>query len=199
MEGAYFYWCAWVCWIYATFLMKKTKKRTVLAAFMLVTIILSVHAVAIGPFSVMLSFLFVFFVSYCFIVQRSGWKFVYAFISMMAIAFVYASLQMFALIDPVWVWADQTWMLAILLMILCLMLGSNLSERLLYAAVGSCQGEIVYALAVKQIPLPYTVGSLSFFDLLSLLCACLIVWSIFENLSIYADAIQKQMKRNKPL
>ncbi|MBB5323419.1 signal transduction histidine kinase [Anoxybacillus tepidamans] len=198
MEGSYFYWCSWVCWIWATFLMKKTKRRTFFAASVLLLIIFSTYRMVMGTFSVTLSFLFLLFVSLYVVSQNSGWKFGYMFVSTMTIAFLYAAFRLLAIVDPVWVWMDERWMIAIVIVVISLMLHHDLAVRMLSMIVGSCQGDIVYAAAVKGV-FPYTIGSLSFFDVLSLSCACLVGWSVLENMPVYADVIQKQMRRNKPL
>ncbi|MCZ0754427.1 YphA family membrane protein [Anoxybacillus sp. J5B_2022] len=197
MEGIYFYWCAWVVWIYATFLMKKTKWRTALAAGVLLLMSGSIYHVGIGVFSLTYSFLFLFVAAFA-LTANGGKQLGYLFMAALAVAFLSAAFRLLALADPVWVWADERWMLAISMAAICLMLHRDSATRLFAAIIGSCQGEIVYAVAVRDV-FPYTIGSLPFFDALALTCACLFVWSLFENMHHHVDAWQKQMKRNKPL
>ncbi|MBS2770245.1 MULTISPECIES: YphA family membrane protein [Anoxybacillaceae] len=199
MEGFYFYWCSWACWIFATFLMKKTKARTMLAAAVLISIMLSIYHITIGVFSITLSFLFALVIAYYFITKKSGWKLVYMLLSMMMVSFVYAACHLLILIDPVWMLIDKTWMVAIMLTFVCLMLHHHFQERLLCIIAGSCQGEMMYAFVIKTYSFPYAIGSLAFLDELSLSCVCLALWSALENISVYADMVHKQMKRNKPL
>jgi hypothetical protein len=197
MEGVYFYWCAWVCWIYATFLMKKTNERTYWAAGVLVLIIGSIHRVEAGFFSATYSF-FVLVVASLYAVQQSGIKLGNLVVSALSVAFLSASLRLLSVVDPVWVWMDERWMIAGSLACACLLLQRDASARMWTAVLGGCQGEVAYAAAVKG-TFPYTAGSLAFFDMLALACACLYVWTRFEKMSLYIDGLQRHMKRNKPL
>jgi hypothetical protein len=197
VEGVYFYWCSWVCWIFATFFMKKTKKRTVLAASVLITIILSAYNVTIGLFSVTFSFLFILFFAYYFVAKKTGWKLVYMFMATITVTLAYVSFHLLALVDPVWVWMDETWMLAMILMFVCLMFYHDVVSRLLSVIIGSCQGDILYAFVLKRFSFPYVIGSFSFLDALMISCTCIFVWSLLEQLPLYVDTMQKQIKRIK--
>ncbi|ANB61471.1 YphA family membrane protein [Anoxybacteroides amylolyticum] len=193
MEGLYFYWWAWVIWIYATFLQKKTNERTRLAAAMLLLICGSIYKIKIGSFSITYSFLFLFLFSLAAVRrQMSG----LLLLSSLAVAFFSASVRLLAIADPIVVWADERWLLAIGTTMLVLFIERKPTMRILATVIGSCQGDIVYAVAVHDV-FSSLIGSLFFFDALALTGALLFGWSVLEHLPQYID--EKQLKRNKPL
>lgn len=193
MEGLYFYWWAWVVWIYATFLQKKTNERTRLAATTLLFICGSIYKIKIASFSITYSFLFLFLFSLAAARRQMSSSLLF---SALAVAFFSASVRLYAIADPIIVFADERWLLAGGMTMLVLLLERTPIARMLAAAIGSCQGDIVYAVAVHDV-FPSPIGSLFFFDTLALTGALLFGWSVLESLPQSID--EKQSKRTKPL
>ncbi|GGJ60199.1 hypothetical protein GGR02_000762 [Anoxybacillus voinovskiensis] len=193
MEGLYFYWWAWVVWIYATFLQKKTNERTRLAATTLLFICGSIYKINIASFSITYSFLFLFLFSLIAVRRQMSGSLLF---SALTVAFFSVSIRLLAIADPIIIWADERWLLAIGTTMLVLFIERKPTARMLAAAIGSCQGDIVYAVAVRDV-FPSPIGSLFFFDVLALTGALLFAWSVVEHIPQYMD--EKQLKRNKPL
>lgn len=193
MEGLYFYWWAWVVWIYATFLQKKSKTRTRLAATMLLFICGSIYKINIASFSITYSFLFLFLFSLAAARRQMSGSLLF---SALAVAFFSASVRLLAIADPIVVWADERWLLAIGTTLLVLFIERKTTARMLAAAIGSCQGDVVYAVSVRDV-FSSPIGSLFFFDALALTGALLFGWSVLEHIPQSID--EKQLKRNKPI
>ena len=193
MEGIYFYSFFWIIWMIATFFMKKTRQRTMVAAIALITIILSSASLYVGSFQVTLSFLFLFFLSCYFAAKQTRRKLLYLVIAALTIAFAYASFQLLALFDPVWIWMDRTWMLALMLFIICFLFYENIQSRLLCLMIGSCQGEMLYSIVSKRVSFSHVIGSFPFLDTVSISAFCLLIWTLFEQIAVYVDG-KKQIR-----
>lgn len=193
MEGLYFYCFFWLVWMIATFFMKKTRQRTMVAAIALITIILSSASLYVGSFQVTLSFLFLFFLSCYFAARQTLRKLLYLVIAALTIAFSYASFQLLALFDPVWIWMDRTWMLALMLFIICFLFYENIQSRLLCLITGSCQGEMLYSIVSKRVSFSHVIGSFPFLDTVSISAFCLLIWTLFEQIAVYVDG-KKQIR-----
>jgi hypothetical protein len=187
MDGIYFYSFFWIVWVIATFFMKKTAWRTMVAAAALITIIFSSVSLNIGGFQITLSFLFLFFLSCYYAAKQSRRKLVYMAIAVLTIAFAYTSFQLLVFFDPVWIWMDHRWMLAILLVILCFLFYENIQSRLLCLVIGSCQGEMLYSIISQKISFSYIIGSYSFLDTLSLSACCTFIWALVDYIPVYID------------
>ncbi|BDG36574.1 YphA family membrane protein [Saccharococcus caldoxylosilyticus] len=187
MDGIYFYSFFWIVWVIATFFMKKTAWRTMVAAVALITIILSSVSLNIGGFQITLSFLFLFFLSCYYAAKQSRRKLVYMAIAVLTVAFAYTSFQLLVFFDPVWIWMDHRWMLAILLVILCFLFYENIQSRLLCLVIGSCQGEMLYSIISQKISFSYIIGSYSFLDTLSLSACCTFIWALVDYIPVYID------------
>ncbi|GAJ40224.1 YphA family membrane protein [Saccharococcus caldoxylosilyticus] len=187
MDGIYFYSFFWIVWVIATFFMKKTAWRTMVAAAALITIIFSSVSLNIGGFQITLSFLFLFFLSCYYAAKQSRRKLVYMAIAVLTIAFAYTSFQLLVFFDPVWIWMDHRWMLAILLVILCFLFYENIQSRLLCLVIGSCQGEMLYSIISQKISFSYIIGSYSFLDTVSLSACCTFIWALVDYIPVYID------------
>ncbi|RAK22176.1 hypothetical protein B0I26_102165 [Anoxybacillus vitaminiphilus] len=198
MDGIYFYWFSWMLWVIYTFLMKKDKVRILFAVTLLMLIALSIYEISIGPFQLTLSYLFILFMAFYFAAMRSRWQFIYMLIGSMIVTLAYVSFQLFALFDPIWVFLDRTWMLAVILTIIVILLYGGFYSRLLCFIIGSCQGDFLYAVILKRFSFPHVIGSLAFFDMLLLSWSLMFGWFVLENASAYVDLLaQKGMKETK--
>ncbi|AEH47430.1 YphA family membrane protein [Parageobacillus thermoglucosidasius] len=196
MEGIYFYFFFWILWIISTFFMEKTRQRTMLAAAALIAIILSSVSLHIGSFHVTLAFLFLFCFACYFAAAQTCRKLLYMVIAALTTAFAYASFQLLALFDPVWIWMDRTWMLAMALVIICLLFYENIQSRLLCLVIGGCQGETLYSIVSQKVSFSHVIGSFSFLDTVSISAFCLLIWSLFEQITMHVSS-KKTIKGTK--
>jgi hypothetical protein len=198
VEGVYFYWFSWMLWIIYTFFMKKDRVRILVAASLLILISLSVYEITIGSFHLTLSYIFILIVSYYFAALRRSWRLIYMFISSAIVMLSYVSFELLALFDPVWVFMNRVWMLAVILTFITIMLYRDYYSRLLTLIIGSCQGDFLYAVILNRFSFPHLIGSLAFLDMLIVTCSFLFGLFILENMSTYIDwMMQKQVKETK--
>lgn len=128
-----------------------------------------------------------FFLSCYYAAKQSRRKLVYMAIAVLTVAFAYTSFQLLVFFDPVWIWMDHRWMLAILLVILCFLFYENIQSRLLCLVIGSCQGEMLYSIISQKISFSYIIGSYSFLDTLSLSACCTFIWALVDYIPVYID------------
>jgi hypothetical protein len=198
VDGIYFYWFSWILWVIYTFLMKKDKVRTLFAVILLILIMLSIYEATIGSFQLTLSYLFILVMAFYFVSLKTRWKLIYMLIGSTIVTFAYVSFQLLALFDPVWVFLNPTWMLAIILTIITCMLYHDFYSRLLCFMIGSCQGDFLYAVILNDFSFPHVIGSLAFLDMLLISWALMFGLFVLKNASIYVDLFaQKAVKETK--
>jgi len=195
MEGAYFYWFSWFLWIIYTFFMKKNRVRLVVSISLLVIIILSPYDVAIGTLELTLSYVFLLFLTYYFVSLRRRWQLFYMFVSSLVLTLSFVTYHLFALFDPVWIFMDRTWLLALIISGLSIVLYPDYYSRLLLLICGACQGDLLYAVVLNHFSFPHTIGSFAFFDILMISCSLLLGWYFTENLAVFIDGFRQKFAR----
>ncbi|AMX83086.1 hypothetical protein GS3922_04930 [Geobacillus subterraneus] len=189
MEGMYFYFFFWSLWLVATFFMKKTAARTKLAVFALVMISSASLTAEVGRIHMALSFFVLFFFSCYTAVEQKPCRPLLMALSASGLAFAYAAFRLLALFDPVWIWLDGRWMLAWWLALVSCLFHRRLAARLLCLALGSCQGEAVYAAAIHRMAPDYVLGSFSFLDATAIGASCLLAW---ETIRFFALQLEEK-------
>lgn len=197
MEGVYFYWIAWMSWVYVTFFMQKNNQRIVLAIILLFAISLSPFYITIYSFNINISVLILLLFCYKEVSTNSKFRTLFYFlISTLTISLAYSSFLLFELYDPVWLFLDRKIMLAIVLIYVSLFLLKGLKSRLLGVLIGTIHGDILYGVVLDKVKFQYEIGSPLFLDVLSICMALIFVWSTLEELFHHFDAsIQKKQQR----
>ncbi|MDF2037199.1 hypothetical protein P2R12_09565 [Cytobacillus oceanisediminis] len=198
MEGLIFYWISWMVWIMATFFMDRNNKyRFLLSAWILIFIMLSPWTLKIFNVETGIAGLFLLVSLYIFagrLKKLSKLYFLFcAFILMMA----YVTFHLFELFDPVWVLFSRNWMLSVLLVYMAVLLQKNRMLRLPLILLGGIQGEVLYALILKQFSFPYTIGSLAFLDIMAISVSISAVWIAVQWAVKYIEANFKHFEREK--
>jgi hypothetical protein len=198
VEGIYFYWLSWLIWIIYTFFMRKDRFRLFVCSHLLLLIILSAYEMTIGPFQFSFAYLFLLAVAYRFVMKRRGRAFIYFAFASAIVTITYVSFHLLALFDPVWIFMNETWMLACMLVCVTFALYRPFFSRLLLLTVGCCQGEFLYSFILRQFSFHNLIGSLFFFDGWMLSVSFLFAWRFFEQLPTYVDSLfQRRMKEMK--
>jgi hypothetical protein len=188
MEGNFFYWTAWVFWVIATFFVKKESQiRTKVSACILFVIILSPYFVHLFGFEINLAFLFLYFFMLFQIIQEKRKVGLYIFFPSFVIMLAYGSFQLFELFDPVWVMFKREWMIAVMLLYLCVLLHSDNKKRLYTLIIGIIQGELIYSMILKRAGFSFQTGTELFFDTLAASVFVLFILSIIETVIVYFD------------
>ncbi|WP_246942230.1 hypothetical protein [Bacillus pinisoli] len=196
MEGIWFYWLAWIGWVILTFFWPKGKLRTVLTACLLILIITAHKNIDILQTEASIGFIFLFACNFVLIIHYSYMKLLYLFISTVIMSFSYVSFHLFKIYDPVWVMFHPSFMVAVLLTYLALLLVKNQKERYIIFLFGLCQGELLYGIIMDYFSFPVIFGALSFFDIAAIGLTCISCWNGFEKLSAAINqSIKKTNKR----
>lgn len=167
MDGSYFYFLAWLGWIITTFFLKKEAFRWKVSAVLLVFIICSQITVSIASFPIAANALLLGTISFLGIAFYSIWKKIYALLSALIIAMLYASFHLLEMYDPIWIVMDRTWMLSGILVYASILLHRDRVLRLCSLYAGALQGEILVTFIFHTLRFPYQLGSLTFFDIIA--------------------------------
>ncbi|KON87220.1 hypothetical protein AF332_10590 [Sporosarcina globispora] len=198
MEGLFFFWISWMVWIMATFFMdRKNKYRLVLSAWTLIFIMLSPRTLSILNFEIGLAGLFLLVSLYIVAGRLKRLSKIYFLFCSFILMMAYVTFHLFELFDPVWVIFSREWMLSFLLIYMAVLLQKNRRLRLPLILLGGIQGEVLYALILKQFSFPYTIGSLAFLDIMALSISISAVWIAVQWAVKYVESNFKHFEREK--
>ncbi|GLB58006.1 YphA family membrane protein [Cytobacillus sp. NCCP-133] len=198
MEGLIFYWFSWMAWIAATFFMEReSNNRFKFSAWLLVVIILSPYTISIYGVELSLAGVLLLGTLYTFTGRLKKRQKVYFLFCTFIMMLSYVSFHLFELFDPVWVIFPRKWMLAFLLFYMAVILHKKRHLRFVIMMLGAIQGEVLYALILRQYSFPYVIGSLAFLDIMSLSAAISAVWGAIQWSASYFETNFKQFEREK--
>ncbi|PAC37879.1 YphA family membrane protein [Caldifermentibacillus hisashii] len=133
MTGFVFFGLAWAGWIYSTFIMEKTNPyRFPIAAYLLVTIILSVFKIRFLGLDISLATLFLLFISFLTFIKLPFWKLLYCTIGIFIVSSATAVFYLISLYDPVWIFIDQQILLSFLGACLAVLLFKEYKARIFF-------------------------------------------------------------------
>ncbi|MBM7701709.1 hypothetical protein [Metabacillus iocasae] len=197
MEGIYFYWFAWMGWIFTTFLMKKTKQRLLYTAIILCSIMLSVINVQLLDMEVNSAFLFLLIISYMSFSIVKAKKQVYYFIASFIGALAYASFCLFELYDPVWILIDKRVMVSALILYVIFMLVKTYRMRIICSVISICQGDLFFSFVLRTLSFPYEIGAPSLLDIVAVTVLCISVWEGVLKATAYFDVYLLKWNKQK--
>nr|WP_133065303.1 hypothetical protein [Virgibacillus profundi] len=145
-----------------TFLMKKNKRRTLFACWVLVSIIGSNYNFTFGNLSVSFSFLFILCGAIIFLVQLP--RLMYHLFASFTITIGYAAILFWEKISPVWVVLPRPLLLSFLIILLIIILTKSLDHRLGIGALGISAGEYIYSLTLSGYGFYESIGQASFLE-----------------------------------
>lgn len=182
MEGLYFYWLAWIGWIWTTFFMdKKNPARLKIAFWLLAAILAAPYNYKMLNFDYHLSGIIIAIFLF---IETKGMKmgaFLNLFFSAFIMMLAYTSFLMFELFDPAWVLVDRKILIAAVGVCLGILLQKNDYDRALLIISGFLQGEILYSAILWKFHFPYLISSLAFLDTLAVSMAILVAGSALKS------------------
>ncbi|MBT2677699.1 hypothetical protein J7E38_01725 [Bacillus sp. ISL-35] len=182
MEGLYFYWLAWIGWVWVTFIMDKNHPdRRKWAVCLLAVIIAAPYKVDFLIFEFHMSAFPIAIFIFMETRRKKTGSFLYLFITSFIIMLAYTSFLMFELFDPVWVLFDRKLMLGAAGFYLAILLHKSRQDRMLALVTGFLQGDILYSAVLWRFNFPYEVASMTFMDILFISSGMLITWSAVES------------------
>jgi hypothetical protein len=197
VDGSVFYWICWMAWVCSTFFMRKSSKRLILSGSFLVLIIVSPYFLLLGSIRINIGVFIILL--YCFteIVKRTSKQKLYLLICILTISLAYSSFQLFELYDPVWLFFNRNYMLAAALIYVTIMLVKEFRFRLVALLIGAIQGDILYAIIVSNVNIPYDIGSFKFLDVVSISGGFIFIWSSLELLFNHIDVLFQKNTKEK--
>ena len=192
MEGIYFYWFAWIGWVYVTFLMNKTRFRLVISIVILFSIVLSNKEVPLFSLTVNGAILFYLLLSYSIVSQKKWSKILYYLCISLILTSSYVTFKLFQLFDPVWVMFHPTFKLSFILLFLTLILVKEQMVRIAIVVITVTQGEIIYTLFLNSLVTEGGIGRLESLDIIAITVSLTFVWFLFENFVKWLDLFVKQ-------
>lgn len=192
MEGIFFYWILWTAWVYCTFILEKTEKRTYMTAGLLLFIILAPRHIYIGDFMINSTLFFSVLIGYYLLSKkRKTLLSYYLFVSLITtISFV--TFRLFQIYDPVWVMFHPTLKLSVIIALLILMLVREQEIRLSLIFITVAQGELIYTLFLSKIVPQFLIGELKSLDIIAISGMFTFFWFTFEKIVSVLDDFIKQ-------
>ncbi|MFP3722784.1 hypothetical protein SFC57_03665 [Niallia circulans] len=169
MEGSIFLFCTWCIWIITTFFMDKNNpSRTKYSIYILTAIILSPYRWEWQGISCSILLLIVLIMSF-FYTGTLRWKnCIYTIISSFFMMLAYVTYELMAILDPVWVFIPGVWLKTSILFTFLILLHKNIFCQILVLLIGSINGEMVLSFLIRNYQMDYSIGSMAFFDFLTL-------------------------------
>lgn len=196
MEGMYFYWISWCCWLIFTFLAPKNKLRFIICSLILLAIISSATYFQLYTFEIHATFLLLMITTSVYIAKQPWQKIMYLLFTSLVLTFTYVSFYLFAIYDPVWVIFSEKVMSAALIVYITLLLHKSYLDRIVAAALGMLQGQLLYAIILKRYQMDIPIGDLVYLDTLAISLFVLFCWNLLEHYSkIFEKIVQKIVER----
>ncbi|WP_042145699.1 hypothetical protein [Paucisalibacillus sp. EB02] len=164
MVGIYFYWICWLLWVMVTFLLPRDKARTVLAIWILLTLIVSNLYISIDGYEFSISYLFIVLGGFVLLAKLSQ-KGLQIF-STITIMVGFTSLLIWEANAPVWIFMPRLIIIPMICVILTMMVNKHFINRITISIIGLCSGEFLYNLLLSNYSITHTIGDHNFLDML---------------------------------
>lgn len=170
MEGFLFYWLGWTAWIVCTFLIsKETPYRTPISAVLLLWIAFSQHTVSITPtWTVAVWTVIIWILCIWWVAKGNIKQTLFMVWGSLSLTLGYAAFKLISLYDPVWVFIDERWLLAICLVACSVLLSNNGATRAIFISLGMVQGDWLFGWILEKWRFGYTSGGTFLLDTLML-------------------------------
>ncbi|MBP2256393.1 YphA family membrane protein [Virgibacillus alimentarius] len=163
-EGLIFYWFSWILWIIVTFLMKKNKRRTLLACYILIAIISSNTYISINSHSISVTIILLLFVTMV-LLSRPPHFIYHVFISF-TMMIGYAAMLIWKMNTPIWLLTHDFIMIPFISALVITLLVKGVRNKIVTGFLGITAGEFIYSILLIEYDLQKTIGEMSFFDML---------------------------------
>ncbi|MBY7143478.1 hypothetical protein KFZ56_10555 [Virgibacillus sp. NKC19-3] len=172
INGLLFYWFSWILWIVVTFFMKKSKRRTILACWILVTILSSSLSIEMQNQQISVAFLLLVGGSFILLIQLP--RVVYHLFASFTIMIGYAAILFWEKSAPIWMIAPRVILISFILGLLITILTKGLYNQLSIGLLGLTCGEMINGLMLSSYGFRITIGEMQFFDLLLFILVILV-------------------------
>lgn len=165
MEGNWFYWFAWMLWVISTFMMDKdNRNRFFYASILLVAMILFPYHFFIGGVEVSVLLLIQLVAAFIFASRLKLSLQLFSVLTSFMTMLAYVSFQLLSILDPVWLIADKSLLLAATLVLLALLLHNSVFCQVIMIVLGSSFGEVLYGGLLHYYRMDAGIGTPAYFD-----------------------------------
>ncbi|WP_407268711.1 hypothetical protein [Radiobacillus sp. PE A8.2] len=195
MTGILFYWIAWMLWVITTFLMRKSFKRTFLAAGILITILSSQLVLDFNGVKVNVSIAIIFIWTIIALAKQSDW-----FLSIfrcLCIVFGYIGILFWEQITPVWMIASRELILPLVGLVALWVLSSSNHERVVIWCMGTTTGEVLHSFILQSYGFQEVIGDMAFFDTLFVGLGFLSITFILKEIKLRMDLLIQIVEKQK--
>ncbi|TRZ37724.1 hypothetical protein CEQ21_20005 [Niallia circulans] len=176
MEGNLFYWFAWMLWVISTFMMDKdNRNRVFYASILLIAMILYPYHFFIGGMDLSVLLLIQLVAALIFASRLKLSQQLFTVLTSFMTMLAYVSFQLLSILDPVWLVADKSLLLAATLVLLALLLHKSVFCQVVMVVLGSSFGEVVYGGLLHYYSMDVGFGTPAYFDSLLIGISSLVV------------------------
>ncbi|WP_425501799.1 YphA family membrane protein [Paraliobacillus salinarum] len=193
MKMIIIHWFLWIIWIFVTFLMNKGTKRTTIACFLLLFILLSSNTLTWHQIELNLSIVLLSIIS-SFLLIKSRRK-LFLFFVCLCISHFYAALQLWNITNPVWVFAPKLLIFSLLLVCFILFVTSDLLERFVISVTSIIYGEIIYSIVVYPLGWNIIIGDVFILNLLAILSCIILLFHFYTEIKMKLQDILVLMEQ----
>jgi hypothetical protein len=198
VDGLLFYWIFWMGWVIATFFYSKNHEdRLIIAAWLLISIMLSATSFSVGLIEINGTGFFMIITAYIYVSRLQIKQLLYILLSSFILMLVTVCFLLYELFDPVWLFMKREWLLAIILTCVTLLLLQNRKQRMVAIILGSIHGELLFSLIVAKYSFSYSVAALFSLDSIALTLSILFGWNVFELVASYFDKHFHSIEKEK--
>jgi hypothetical protein len=200
VDGLIFFWIFWMGWVVTTFFYPKNHPdRKRLAAWLLISIILSSFSFPFGLVEISGTGVFMIGTAYLFVSRLPIYQLLYLLLSSFILMLVTVCFLLYELFDPIWLFMRRDWLLAIILTCVTLLLLQNRRQRIIAMIVGFIHGELFFSFILTNYSFSYPTATLSSLDSIALTLSFLICWNLFEvvasSFDRNFDSIEKEKQK----
>lgn len=194
-----FYYLAWLCWGYGTFIMEKGRRRLFLTATVLLLIIFSNTYVPLFQARIYVNGILLLVVGLYLITTDDSSKFI-SIVYSIILAMVYCIFHFIEIYDPLWIIIPRTYLLSILLCLSSIVLTFRGRRRLGIFFVGTFQGECMLSVTLYGYGFHNQIASLDYLAVISVSFIGFAMMQGVKKLLVFVEhGKQKQVKGMKGL
>ncbi|WP_373892663.1 hypothetical protein [Virgibacillus sp. CBA3643] len=192
-NGLLFYWFSWALWIIVTFLMRKSNKRTILACWILATIISSNLYIEMESQQISVAFLLLVGGSFVLLIQLQ--HMIYHLFASFTIMIGYAAILLWEKSSPVWLILPRVIIISFILGLLITILTKGFYNQLGIGLLGLSCGELIYRLMLSGYGFRVSIGEMQFFDVLLFILVILMLLEVLHKAKYKLYAVLQNHKQ----
>jgi len=192
-DGLLFFYFFWIFWIIITFFMPKSRKRTVFAVFILLSLCFANIYINV---SIQVSFTYLILLFGVILLQTKQPGILYHFICTFTISIGYAALLLWESNTTIWLFTSREILIPSTIVCISHFITYGFYNRLICALFGLCIGELIFKSILYFFSFKQTIGDMEFLDIVSvtIMVNVFIALCVFINNRIRTSITQMTYK-----